>query len=106
MLQKETLDKAAYTCLLVFYRRLLPLFQFSLSAVTLLYLSQWGEASREPKPREQQPWEKQLQEHQPWGSSYGSISHGAAVTAAATGAATMETAATGAVAEEAADRGH
>ncbi len=41
MPQKETLDKAAYTCLLVFYRRLSPLFQFSLSAVTLVYLSQW-----------------------------------------------------------------
>jgi hypothetical protein len=39
--QKETLDKAAYICLLVFYRCLSPLFQFSLSAVTLLYLSQW-----------------------------------------------------------------
>ncbi len=42
MPQKETLDIAAYTCLLVFYRRLSPLFQFSLSAVTLVYLSQWG----------------------------------------------------------------
>jgi hypothetical protein len=41
MPQKETLDKAAYTCLLVFYRRLPPLFQFSLPAVTLVYLSQW-----------------------------------------------------------------
>jgi hypothetical protein len=40
MPQKETLDKAAYTCLIVFYRRLSPLFQFSLSAVTLVYLSQ------------------------------------------------------------------
>ena len=41
MPQKETLDKAAYTCLLVFYRRLSPLFQFSLPGVTLVYLSQW-----------------------------------------------------------------
>jgi hypothetical protein len=39
MPQKETLDKAAYTCLLVFYRRLSPLFQFSLSAVTLVSIS-------------------------------------------------------------------
>ncbi len=35
MPQKETLDKAAYTWLLVSYRRLSPEFQFSLSAVTL-----------------------------------------------------------------------
>ncbi len=41
MPQKETLDKAAFTCLLVFYQCLSPLFQFSLSAVTLVYLSQW-----------------------------------------------------------------
>jgi hypothetical protein len=41
MPQKETLDKAAYTCLLVSFRRLSAQFQFSLSAVTLGYLSQW-----------------------------------------------------------------
>jgi hypothetical protein len=42
MPQKETLDKAAYTCLLlVSYRRLSAQFQFSLSADTLGYLSQW-----------------------------------------------------------------
>jgi hypothetical protein len=41
MPQKETLDKAAYTCLLVSYRRISAQFQFSLSAVTLGYLSQW-----------------------------------------------------------------
>ena len=41
MPQKETLDKAAYTCLLVSYRRLSAQFKFSLSAVTLGYLSQW-----------------------------------------------------------------
>jgi hypothetical protein len=40
MPQKETLDKAAYTCLLVSYQRLSAQFQFSLSAVTLVYLSQ------------------------------------------------------------------
>jgi hypothetical protein len=37
--RRETLDKAAYTCLLVSYRRLSAQFQFSLSAVTLGYLS-------------------------------------------------------------------
>jgi hypothetical protein len=36
-----SLDSAAYTCMLVSYRRLSPLFQFSLSGVTLVYLSQW-----------------------------------------------------------------
>jgi hypothetical protein len=41
MPQKETLDKAAYTCLLVSYRRLSAQFQLSLSADTLEYLSQW-----------------------------------------------------------------
>jgi hypothetical protein len=41
MPQKETLDKAAYTCLLVSYRRLSAQFQLSLSAETLGYLSQW-----------------------------------------------------------------
>jgi hypothetical protein len=40
MPQKETLDKAAYTCLLVSYQRLSAQFQFSLSADTLGYLSQ------------------------------------------------------------------
>ncbi len=40
MPQKETLDRAAYTCMLVSYRRLSPQFQFSLSGVTLVYLSQ------------------------------------------------------------------
>ncbi len=42
--QKEALDKAAYTCLLLSYRRLSAQFQFSLSADTLGYLSQcaWG----------------------------------------------------------------
>jgi hypothetical protein len=34
--------------MLVCYRRLTPLFQFSLSAVTLVYLSQWGEAPPPP----------------------------------------------------------
>ena len=41
MPQKDTLDRAAYTCMLVSYRRLSPQFQFSLSGVTLVYLSQW-----------------------------------------------------------------
>ncbi len=40
MPQKDTLDRAAYTCLLVSYRRLSPQLQFSLSGVTLVYLSQ------------------------------------------------------------------
>jgi hypothetical protein len=39
MPQKDTLDKAACTCLLVSYRRLSAQFQFSLSAATLGYLS-------------------------------------------------------------------
>ncbi len=37
MPQKETLDRAAYTCILVSYRHLSPQFQFSLSGVTLVY---------------------------------------------------------------------
>ncbi len=40
MPQKDTLDSATYTCMLVSYRRLSPQFQFSLSGVTLVYLSQ------------------------------------------------------------------
>ncbi len=36
------LDSAAYTCMLISYRRLSPLFQFSLPGVTLVYLSQWS----------------------------------------------------------------
>ncbi len=36
MPQKDTLDSAAYTCMLVSYRRLSPEFQFSLSGVTLV----------------------------------------------------------------------
>jgi hypothetical protein len=36
------LDSAAYTCMLVSYQRLSLLFQFSVSAVTIVYLSQWG----------------------------------------------------------------
>ena len=48
MPQKETLDRAAYTCMLVSYRRLPPQFQFSLSGVTLVYLSQWY--ARPPRP--------------------------------------------------------
>ncbi len=39
MPQKDTQDSAAYTCMLVSYRRLSPQFQFSLSDVTLVYLS-------------------------------------------------------------------
>ncbi len=35
--QKDTLDRAAYTCMLVSYRRLSSQFQFSLSGVTLVY---------------------------------------------------------------------
>ncbi len=42
MPQKDTLGRAAYTCILVSYRRLSPQFQFSLSGVTLVYLSQWS----------------------------------------------------------------
>ncbi len=42
MPQKDTLDRAAYTCMLISYRRLLSQFQFSLSGVTLVYLSQWS----------------------------------------------------------------
>ncbi len=42
MPQKDTLDRAAYTCMLVSYRRLSAQFQFSLSADTLGYLSQWA----------------------------------------------------------------
>ena len=38
---KDTLDDVAYTCVLVSYHRLSPQFQFSLSAATLVYLSQW-----------------------------------------------------------------
>jgi hypothetical protein len=55
MPQKDTLDRAAYTCMLVSYRRLSPQFQFSLSGVTLVYLSQWyirlceGRESLSPK---------------------------------------------------------
>jgi hypothetical protein len=41
MSQRDTLDSAAYTCMLVSYRRLPPQFKFSLSGVTLMYLSQW-----------------------------------------------------------------
>jgi hypothetical protein len=41
MPQKDTLDRAAYTCMLVSYQRLSAQFQFSLSGVTLVYLSQW-----------------------------------------------------------------
>ncbi len=41
MPQKDTLDSAAYTCMLVSYRRLSPQFQFSLSIATFVYLSQW-----------------------------------------------------------------
>ncbi len=41
MPQKDTLDRSAYTCMLVSYRRFSPQFQFSLSGVTLVYLSQW-----------------------------------------------------------------
>ncbi len=37
----NSLYPTAYTCLLVSYRRLSAQFQFSLSAVTLGYLSQW-----------------------------------------------------------------
>jgi hypothetical protein len=48
MPQKETLDKAAYTCLLVSYGRLLAQFQFSLSADTLGYLSQWRDLLASP----------------------------------------------------------
>ncbi len=40
MPQKDTLDRAAYTCMLVSYRRHSSQFQFSLSGVTLVYLSQ------------------------------------------------------------------
>jgi hypothetical protein len=38
------MDSAVYTCMLISYRRLSPQFQFSLSAVTLVYvyLSQWS----------------------------------------------------------------
>ncbi len=42
MPQKETLDRAAYTCMLVSYRRLPPQFQFSLSGVTLVYCISMG----------------------------------------------------------------
>ncbi len=45
MPQKDTLDRAAYTCMLVSYRRLLSEFQFSLSGVTLVYLSQWSKST-------------------------------------------------------------
>jgi hypothetical protein len=41
MPQKDTVDRAAYNCMLISYRRLSPQFQFSLSGVTLVYLSQW-----------------------------------------------------------------
>ncbi len=41
MPQKDTLERAAYTCMLLSYRRLSSQFQFSLSGVTLVYLSQW-----------------------------------------------------------------
>ena len=42
MPQKKTLDSAAYTCMLSILSTSLPQFQFSLSGVTLVYLSQWG----------------------------------------------------------------
>jgi hypothetical protein len=42
-------DIAAYTCMLVSYRRLSPQFQFSLSSVTLVYLSQWSQFRRGDK---------------------------------------------------------
>ncbi len=41
MPQKDTLDDVAYACVLVSYHRLSLQFQFSLSVVTLYYLSQW-----------------------------------------------------------------
>jgi hypothetical protein len=51
MPQKKTLDKAAYTCLLVSYQRLSAQFQSSLSAVTLGYLNGWNaqEPGRNPQ---------------------------------------------------------
>jgi hypothetical protein len=41
--------------MLVSYRRLSPLFQFSLSADTLVYLSQWSYLKACPVPRVRQP---------------------------------------------------
>ncbi len=58
MPQKEILDKTAYTSSLVFYGRLSPLFQFSLSAVTLVYLSQWTAPSRGENTSKEQRWAK------------------------------------------------
>ncbi len=43
---KDTLDDVAYTCVLVSYHPHSPQFQFSLSAVTLQYLSQWVKQSK------------------------------------------------------------
>jgi hypothetical protein len=48
MPQKDTLDSAVYTCMLISYRRLSPQFQFSLSGVTLVYLSQWAQDGGPP----------------------------------------------------------
>ncbi len=42
MPQKDTLDSAAYTCMLVSYRRLSPLFQFSVWCYSCIYLSGEG----------------------------------------------------------------
>jgi hypothetical protein len=51
--QKDTLDRTAYTCMLVSYRRLSSQFQFSLSGVTLVYcisLLLLGGGARPPPP--------------------------------------------------------
>jgi hypothetical protein len=61
MPQKETLDKAAYTCLLVSYRRLSAQFQFSLSADTLGYLSQWSHLPSSPPVTKPNPFDSNQQ---------------------------------------------
>ncbi len=51
MPQKDTLDDVAYTCVLVSYHRHSPQFQFSLSAVTLKYLSLCSNHSARSHPK-------------------------------------------------------
>jgi len=52
MPQKDTLDRAAYTCMLISYRRLSSQFQFSLSGVTLVYCISMVPPTQHPIQRE------------------------------------------------------
>ncbi len=51
----NTLDSTAYTCMLISYRRVPPHFQFSLSGVTLVYLSQWDRPTQLPTQYKSRP---------------------------------------------------